>query len=575
MNHLSILTALAVILLGALVGGRLASLCRIPRVTGYLLVGLFAGPSFARVSGLPELITPEALKDLRLISDVALALILMNIGGQFRMESLRRWKSRIFLFSLGESGITFLLVAATGLGVNLAFLQKSVAGLTILQTSVVFGLLLGIIGVATAPAATLMVIREYEAEGPVTGTVLTLVGLNNLASILAFALAAHLLIRPGESLSLLAFRMLGPILIGGCLGFLLSIAAQWLELSSERKLLLLGGVAAVGGLSRVLDLDPMLASLALGMVLANSSPHWNRLVESLRQIDYPLYVAFFVLAGASLHLETLTHIGLLGVAYVLARTAGKLLGARIGARMGNFGERKRRCVGFTLLAQAGVAIGLAGTLARQWPEGGHLIETVILGSVVVFELIGPLAVRHGLVRAGEVPILSLLQKRAPQGTMEGLHSVVHHFRSSLGLPAGHRLRDPGDILVRHVMRRNVETIRNDTPFNELLRLISHSRYDRFPVVDIEGRFIGMINYTEIRNLLFEPSLSGLVVAGDLVSPLHQAIGPDQPLREALKTMQLNRDISYFPVADRDEPNRLLGIISQNDVMATFRRPEKS
>ncbi|MEJ2700067.1 MAG: cation:proton antiporter [Desulfuromonadales bacterium] len=528
MNHLSILTALAVILLGALVGGRLASLCRIPRVTGYLLVGLFAGPSFARVSGLPELITPEALKDLRLISDVALALILMNIGGQFRMESLRRWKSRIFLFSLGESGITFLLVAATGLGVNLAFLQKSVAGLTILQTSVVFGLLLGIIGVATAPAATLMVIREYEAEGPVTGTVLTLVGLNNLASILAFALAAHLLIRPGESLSLLAFRMLGPILIGGCLGFLLSIAAQWLELSSERKLLLLGGVAAVGGLSRVLDLDPMLASLALGMVLANSSPHWNRLVESLRQIDYPLYVAFFVLAGASLHLETLTHIGLLGVAYVLARTAGKLLGARIGARMGNFGERKRRCVGFTLLAQAGVAIGLAGTLARQCRAARH---------------------------AGFAVTLVDPHPEDPAGKVDGF------------LPADVECPVP-EIFSR--VRTGLDTY---------ILIATRGHKDDFLVVrealSTDARFIGMINYTEIRNLLFEPSLSGLVVAGDLVSPLHQAIGPDQPLREALKTMQLNRDISYFPVADRDEPNRLLGIISQNDVMATFRRPEKS
>jgi Kef-type K+ transport system membrane component KefB/CBS domain-containing protein len=575
MDHLPILTALAVILLGALVGGRLASLCRIPRVTGYLLVGLLAGPSFSRLFGLPLLITPEALRDLRLISDLALALILMNIGGQFQVEYLRRWKERIFLFSLGESGATFLLVGAAVFGVNIGFLQKSVSGLTVLQTSAVFGLLLGIIAVATAPAATLMVIREYEAEGPVTGTVLTLVGLNNLASILAFALAAHILIRPYESLSLLLFRMAGPILLGGGLGFLLSIGAQWLELSSERKLLLLGGVAAVGGLAHALELDSMLASLAMGMVLANSSPHWHRLLESLRQVDYPLYVAFFVLAGASLHLETLAHIGILGVTYVLARTLGKLVGARVGAGMGNFGERMRHYVGYTLLAQAGVAIGLAGTLARQWPEGGHLIETVILGSVVVFELIGPLAVRYGLVHAGEVPILSLLQKRAPQGTMEGLHSVVHHFRSSLGLPAGHRMRDPGDILVRHVMRRNVETIRNDTPFNELLRLISHSRYDRFPVVDAEDRFIGMINYTEIRNLLFEPSLSGLVVAGDLVSPLRQAIGPDQPLREALKTMQLNRDISYFPVADRKEPDRLLGIISQNDVLSSFRRLEKS
>ncbi|NIQ94233.1 MAG: CBS domain-containing protein, partial [Desulfuromonadales bacterium] len=114
----------------------------------------------------------------------------------------------------------------------------------------------------------------------------------------------------------------------------------------------------------------------------------------------------------------------------------------------------------------------------------------MLGSVVVFELVGPLAVRFGLVRAGEVPILSLLQKKAPKGAMEGLHSVVHHFRSSLGLPAWKKFREPGDILVRHIMRQNVETIPNNTPFNELLRIIAHSRYDRFPVIDSEGRFIG-------------------------------------------------------------------------------------
>jgi len=566
-----ILQALACLFLGALIGGRLASLCHVPRVTGYLIVGLVLGPSFTRLVGLPPLISRFALGELRPLADIGLALILMNIGGLFQLEQLRRWRHRILVFSASEIALTFLLVATATLAANLFWLRRTLPGLDVWSTSLTFALLLGIIAVATAPAATLMVIREYEADGPVTGTVLTLVGFNNLVSVLGFAILTHLLVRPDEPLALLAARMVGPLLIGGGIGLLLSIWAQRLELPSEQKVLLLGGVIASSALCHQLGIDPLLASLALGIALANSSPRWHQLLEGLRQVDYLLYIAFFVLAGANLHLESLTHIGLLGIVYVLARTLGKWLGAVIGARLGAFGRRAQNYVGITLLAQAGVAIGLAGSLVRSWPEGGHLIETIVLGSVVIFELVGPLAVRHGLVRAGEVPILSLLQKRAPQGTLEGLHSVAQHFRSSLGLPAGHQLRDPGDILVRHIMRQNVETVRNATAFNELLRFIAHSRYDRFPVVDAEGNFLGMINYTEIRNLLFEPALVPLVVAGDLLAANPHAIPPDMPLREALKILQQQRDISYFPVIAPQEPQRLLGILSQNDLLAAFRR----
>jgi len=278
-----------------------------------------------------------------------------------------------------------------------------------------------------------------------------------------------------------------------------------------------------------------------------------------------------VLAGANLHLDTLVQIGLLGLAYVLMRIAGKLAGAWLGARLGEFGTQHRRWIGMTLMAQAGVAIGLSEGLAAAWPEGGHLVQTVVLGAVVLFEIGGPLAVRHGLVRSGEVPLLSLLSKQAPQGTLEGLHSVVHHFRAALGLPAGHKVDHPGDILVRHIMRRNVETIRNDTGYHELLRLVAHSSYDRFPVVDRQERFIGMVDYTEIRSLLFEPDLASLVVASDLVSSTDLTVTPDQALREILELFHRHRDVSYVPVVAEEDPQRLLGILSQNDVLAAFRR----
>ena len=568
---MQIFTALAVILVSALIGGRLATLCRIPRVTGYLLAGLITGPSFTHLCHLPSLVTHHALNELRLISDVALALILMNIGSQLRTENLRRWKQRIAFFSLSEALGTGLFVSVSVFVVNELIVQHAITGLTLFSSSLLFALFTGTISIATAPAATLMVVREYEAEGPVTSAILTLVSLNNLISVFLFSIAVQLLVAPGGCLSSILYQLVVPMILGGLAGLLMSFIAQSLELPSEHKILLLGGVTSVAVISRHLGLEPLLSCLVLGIVLADSSPRWHRLVKSLNEVDYPLYVVFFVLAGANLHIESLSHIGLLGVTYVLARTLGKLGGAYLGARLGRFGEREQLWGGMTLLAQAGMAIGLASTLAKIWPEGGKLVETIVLGSVVIFELIGPLAVRHGLVKAGEVPLLALLRKRAPRSGIEGLHDIANHFRTNLGLPAGHKLHDPGDILVKHIMRHNVETVHHGTHFNELLRIIAHSRYDRFPVIDDNNNFIGIINYTEIRNLLFDQSLSGLLVARDLVTPQAHTMTPDTPLRDALKTMQKKRNISYFPIVDPEEPKKLLGILSQNDVLAAFRR----
>ncbi len=573
MNAVAIIGALGVILLGGLAGGRLAGLFHVPRVTGYLLVGLLIGPSFAHLTGLPELIAGTTLADLRIVTDLALGLILLNIGGQCRIEHLKHWKQRILWFAGGEIGLTFILVALTVAILNLTVLQKALPGLSLGKTTLIFSLLLGVIAIATAPAATLMVIQEYGAEGSVTNTALTLVGFNNLLSILAFIGAGHWLLRPAEGVGVMLWQMFGPLLTGSLIGFVASVWAQRLEGANEQRLLLIGTVLVVNGVCRWLGISPLLASLVLGLVMASSSPRWHRLIDTLNQIEFPLYVAFFVIAGANLHLETLLHLGLLGAGYIAARTLGKFAGARLGARLGGFTSHRGHWIGFTLLAQAGVAIGLAGTLAREWPTGGRMIETIVLGSVVVFELFGPLSIRHGLVKAGEVPILSLLQKRAPQGTLEGLHTVVQHFRSSLGIPAGRQIRDPGDILVKHIMRRNVETILNSTPFNQLLHLIAHSRYDRFPVVDADGRFVGMIDYTEIRNLLFEPGLANLVVASDLARKPPVAFFPDQSLREALDLLKNHRNVSYFPVIAPVEPDRLLGILSQNDLIAAFRRHE--
>ena len=574
MNFFPVLTALTCIFLAALAGGRLAALCYVPRVTGYLLAGMLLSPSLAHLLGWPLLLLPEALHALDLLTQLALGMILLSIGGQLLPENLHRWRHRILVFSLAETSLTLFLAGVAAFGVNFFYLHFTAPGLSVGMTSLYLMVFFGIISMATAPAVTLMVVRECESEGPITQAILTLVGLNNILALFGFVLVTHWLVNPAEGMMALLGQVLSPVLAGVVVGLIFAVWAERLDKNNEFKLLMLGGVILVSVFCRLLQCEPLLAHLALGATLANGSPRWHRMASALKEIDYPIYVAFFVLAGANLHFETLAHIGLLGIGYVVARMLGKGCGAWLGAQLGRFGESMRRYAGMTLLAQGAVAIGMAGSLARQWPVGGAMVETVVLGAVIVFELIGPMALRQGLVWAGEVPILSLLEKRAPEGAFEGLHHVVQHFRSSLGIPAGHRLKDPGDILVRHVMRRNVETLRDNTPFNELLRLIAHSRYDRFPVVNDQDQFIGMIDYSEIRNLLFEPSLAQLIVANDLVHTARAQLCPDLSLREALEVVQRHPDISYFPVVDPDLCSSLLGILSQNDLLAAFRRQAK-
>ena len=571
--HLThILVALATAFLVALLAGRVVARFHLPRVTGYLLSGLVAGPAVAEAVGVPALLDRVSLSEMQLLSDIALALMMFTIGAQFRAERLRRWGRRIVTLAVCETFITFLLVALSTAVLNIFVVQRTIdPNLDVTTSSIHLGLFLGIIAMATAPAATLLVIREYESQGPLTDIVMALVGLNNLVTILGFTCVTHFLVLPGEGFTLLLAHLFLPFVIGGTVGFGLSAWEQQLETPTDTQLLVLGTVIGVVGLCRLLGLHFLLGCFVCGVVVVNASPRERRLFDALRQVDYPLYVLFFVLAGASLHLETLSHIGLLGLVYIAARSCGKLLGSQLGVQFGQFSMVTRRWIGPALLAQAGVAIGLSATLRETWPGGGYLVETIVLSSVVIFELVGPIAVRVALVQAGEVPLLTLLTKRAPEGSFESFHHIVDHFRLSLGLPAGHTVNNAADILVKHIMRTNIDTIHDASPFQEVLRLIAHSPYDRFPVVNAQEQFKGVIDYSDIRDVLFDPILMRVVVAGDLAKSEPLRVRPNQTLGEALTLFREHKNVSYLPVIEEQEPDRLLGMVSQNDVLAAFRQ----
>lgn len=385
------LASLGVILFFALLAGHLVKFLRIPEVTGYMLAGVAVGPSFL------GWITHDNLETLQVFSQVALGLILFSIGSVFEFARFRVIGRQSLVVTLGESLLCGVLVAA---------------GMLIFGQPWGISLLLGTIAMSTGAASTLMVIRECNSEGTLTETLTGVIALNNILCLVCFSLAVALVDlsgRSGEplgaaifaSLFPLVWQLLGSVALGFLIGVLLSLWAQNVVEHGEILILMGGSVLLCVGFAQWLDLSPLVASLAVGATTVNVSKRSQRLFASLSKTDPPLYAIFFVIGGADLNLGLLTSLGALGFVYVLGRAAGKFFGARYGARKAGLAPLVQRWMGFALLAQAGLAIGLVLIVKQKFPDAGAIVTTVVLASVAIFELIGPLAVRFALAGCGE------------------------------------------------------------------------------------------------------------------------------------------------------------------------------
>jgi Kef-type K+ transport system membrane component KefB len=275
-------------------------------------------------------------------------------------------------------------------------------------------LLLGAIAVETGAASTLMVMREVNSEGPLTEALTGVIGLNNILALVAFSLVVagldlQAMAATSEvtlnglyrSIFPLVWQFVGSAALGFLVGLLLASWATQVVESGEILILLIGCVLLTVGVANLLGASPLVASLVVGATMVNLSARSRRLFDALSRTDPPLYVIFFVLAGAELDLSLLASLGVLGVVYVACRAGGKLVGARLAARRVGFDPDVQRLLGFSILAQAGLAIGLVLVTRERFPELAPVVTTVVLGAVAVFELIGPISARLALVRSGE------------------------------------------------------------------------------------------------------------------------------------------------------------------------------
>jgi Kef-type K+ transport system membrane component KefB len=381
--------SVGLILRAALAAGHVAQLVRLPEVTGYLLVGILIGPAAL------DIITEDNLATLQLLSEVALGLILFSIGTIFEWHVFRRIGRAVGTIALGEALAACILVTGAMLLLGLAPAAA---------------VLLGVIAMETAPATTLMVVREYDTRGPVTDTLLSLLALNNLFVLVSFGVAAALLefylgTAPTvyASVHLLLWSTLGSAALGLLTGLLLDAWSGRVESASETMTLAIGAVLLTVGAARALGLSPLIASLTVGATIANSVRSTEALVGELRRADPPLYAAFFVLAGAELPIALLPEIGVTGSAYVVMRLLGKLGGAWLGVHRTTLPPALGRQLGGCLLSSSSLAIGLTIQIRDQFPTLANAITAVVLSAVIVFEVAGPLLARGALFRAGEVP----------------------------------------------------------------------------------------------------------------------------------------------------------------------------
>lgn len=369
---------------------RLTKLAHLPNVTGYILAGVLIGPCVLNL-------IPETVQNgMDFVTDVALAFIAFGVGKYFKLGRLRKNGRSVLILTVFESLIAALLVFLV-----MAF---------VFRLPIPFSLLLGAIGSATAPASTIMTIRQYKAKGQFVDILLQIVALDDAVALLAFSVCAAIAQAMEGSGDISPKAVLLPILwnllalaAGALAGFLLHKLIGENRSSQHRLVLVTALLLSITGFCTALDISPLLACMVMGAVYINVSGN-KKVFKQVNGFTPPIQLLFFVLSGMRMDLTALKAAGLIGVVYFLVRIIGKYAGAWLGAVLGKASVPIRRYLGLALIPQAGVSIGLALLGQRILPaESGALLSTIILSSGVLYEMIGPACAKAAIFLSGSVP----------------------------------------------------------------------------------------------------------------------------------------------------------------------------
>ena len=417
------LLSLSLAVLLGLFMSRLAKLCKLPAVTAYLITGILIGPFCLGRLGI-EGIGFQSLaqvEGLDLFSNVALGFIAFAIGNEFRLSSLQQTGKQAVIIGIVQALAATVLVDAVLIGACFVFSDK---------ITMPAAITLGAIAAATAPAATLMVVRQYKAKGPLTDLLLPIVALDDAVGLVVFAvsfgIAKALASGTVDLVSILVnplIEIAGSLLLGALMGYLLTFTERFFKSRSKRLSLSIAFVILTVALSMLtvrigaveIGFSALLTCMMLGTVFCNLCDFSEELMDRCDRWTGPLFVLFFVISGAELDLSVLTDgtVVLIGILYILARSLGKYIGAYGSAKATGCSKTIQKYLGITLLPQAGVALGMTLTAQELGGAEAQLIRNIVLFSVLIYELIGPMLTKMSLIKAGDVTLDGATNARTP------------------------------------------------------------------------------------------------------------------------------------------------------------------
>ena len=440
---MEILLSIAIALLVGLGLSRLAKLLQLPAVTAYLLAGILIGPFCLGKAGVKGLgfTSFDELESLKIISEVALGFIAFSIGNEFRLSQLKSIGKQATIIGIVQAVMATLLVDAALIGLHFIIPEK---------LPLPSAIILGAIASATAPAATLMVVRQYKAKGPLTNTLLPVVALDDAVGLVLFAVSFGIAkaVMSGEIsvISVVVEPLLEIVLslsLGTAMGFAFSFVERFFHSRSKRLSVSVAFVLLTVGISLMkfeagevhIGFSSLLSCMMLGTIFCNISDIAEELMDRLDRWTAPLFILFFVISGAELDLAVLGDgmIVLIGVVYIIFRCAGKYLGSFASAKATKCTPAVTKYLGITLFPQAGVALGMA-MKASAIGEEGEMVSNIVLFSVLVMEIIGPFLTKISLQKAGEI---------SPEDRVSHRGARYHHFH----LPHfGHKHRDEENVV---------------------------------------------------------------------------------------------------------------------------------
>ncbi|MCD8380778.1 MAG: cation:proton antiporter [Lachnospiraceae bacterium] len=428
------LLSLSVAAFAGLLMTRVLKPLKLPSVTAYLIAGVLVGPYCLGRLGIEGLgfVTMESVNDLDVISDVALGFIAFAIGNEFRLTQLKKTGKQATVIGITQALMATLLVDIALLLVSTATNGKLTAAQAIT---------LGAIATATAPAATLMVVRQYKAKGPLVDLLLPIVALDDAVGLVVFAVSfgiAQAMVTGSYNLISIIINPLLEIVLslvlGALMGWLLTQLEKLFNSNSNRLTLSITFVLLTTALSMLeFDVGPvtisfssLLVCMMLGTVFCNLCPLSHEIMARTDSWTNPLFAAFFVISGAQLELDVFLDgtIVLIGLVYIITRSAGKYIGAFVSARATHCSDTICKYLGITLLPQAGVALGMCVT-AQQLGEQGELIRNITLFAILIYELIGPMLTKASLTKAGEIQPMSEEAKNRRQAKLENVKNTPY------------------------------------------------------------------------------------------------------------------------------------------------------